>query len=726
MGPGTRASSSRQPDVKELFILHSLVQFRRVTLCLLLGFALLTANAGGQDSANRERYFPSSQMMTIGVYYYPEAWPPEQWERDIANIKRFGFEFVHIGEFAWAFMEPEEGKFDFAWLDRVVALAGKHGLKVVLCTPTPTPPIWLVQKHPEVLMVDDAGRTMVHGTRQHATWSSAVYRSYVAKIVTALGRHFGSNPNVWGWQLDNELSHYGKNYDYSEVSQQKFRQWLKAKYESIENLNRDWGASFWSQRYQNFDQIRMPNEREYVAQFNPHAMLDLQRWFAEEAADYLRFQTGLLRQQIRNQWITTNFMAMHREVSPALSRNDLDVMTWTIYPVHGQMNEGPLGYRLGNYDAMSFMHDYIRTLNSAQGIMELQPGQVNWGEVNPWPLPGAVRMWILHAFQNGARLVCTYRYRQPLSGAELYHKGIVEPDGVTPSPGGREYIQAIKDVQLLRAARPANAVEPREQAARRAALLYNFDNRWDLDNHTQTNRWNTVGHILKYHTALKRLGCPVDVIDETADFARHPFLVAPAYQLVDEKLTQRWKKYVEDGGHLVLTLRTGQKDRRGHLWEGAWAQPIVDLIGARITRYDVLPANLVGHVVASRKLYEWGVWGESLEPGAGATPLATYSDHFYKGSVAAVTRKLGRGTVTYIGVESLSGELELDLLRGVFDRAGVTTRNLPSGFQVDWREGFWIATNFTEVSQPAPLPLGAKILIGSKVVPPAGVTVWRN
>lgn len=706
--------------------MHSPVQFRPALLSVLLGFTLLTADVRGQTNNNRERYFPSPQMMTIGVYYYPEAWPPEQWERDIRNIKRFGFEFIHVGEFAWAFMEPEEGKFDFAWLDRVVELAGKHGLKVIMCTPTPTPPIWLVQKHPEVLMVDDAGRTMVHGTRQHATWSSDVYREYVAKIVTELGRHFGNNPNVWGWQLDNELSHYGRNYDYSEVSQQKFRQWLKAKYGHIENLNRDWGTSFWSQRYQNFDQIRMPNEREYVAQFNPHAMLDLQRWFAAEAADYLRFQTSLLRQNVKNQWITTNFMAMHREVSPALSRNDLDVMTWSIYPAHGQMNEGPLGYRLGNYDAMSFMHDYMRTLNSAQGIMELQPGQVNWGEVNPWPLPGAVRMWIMHAFANGARLVCTYRYRQPLSGAELYHKGIVETDGVTPSPGGREFIQAIKDVQLLRASRPANAVEPREQAARRTALLYSFDNRWDLDNHTQTNRWDTVGHILKYHKALKSLGCPVDVIDESADFARYPFLVAPAYQLVDEHLTQRWKKYVADGGHLVLTLRTAQKDRRGHLWEGAWAQPIVDLIGARITRYDVLPDNLMGHVEAARKPYEWGVWGESLEPGKGTTSLATYSDHFYKGNVAAVRRKLGKGTVTYIGVESLSGELERDLVSGVFDRAGVAVRNLPKGFQVEWRDGFWIATNFTELSQPAPVPTGAKLLIGSKVVPPAGVTVWTE
>lgn len=691
-------------------------------------WSLLSSGAHGQRVSNPQAdvYFPPGQMMTIGVYYYPEAWPPEQWERDISNIKRFGFEFIHVGEFAWAFMEPEEGKYDFAWLDRVVDLAAKNGLKVILCTPTPTPPVWLVQKHPEVLMVDDYARTMVHGTREHATWSSEVYRGYVAKIVTELGRRYGNNPNVWGWQLDNELSHYGKNYDYSEASQEKFRHWLKDKYKEIANLNRDWGTAFWSQRYQNFEQIRIPNEREYVAQFNPHSMLDFQRWFAENAADYLRFQTNLLRRYTKNQWITTNFMTTHREVYPTLSRNDLDVMTWTIYPVHGQMNEGPLGYRLGNADAMSFMHDYMRPLNGLQGIMELQPGQVNWGEVNPWPLPGAIHMWILRAFAGGARLVCTYRYRQPLYGAELYHKGIVETDGVTPSPGGREYMQAIKDMQLLRKSRRPNALEPREYAARRAALLYNFDNRWDLDNHKQTNRWDTMGHILKYETALKSLGCPVDVIDESVDFARYPFLIAPAYQLVDSQLIARWTKYAQDGGHLVLTLRTAEKDRRGQLWEGPWAQPILDLIGAHIPTYDVLPGNLSGKVESSGKTYLWGVWGESLEPRTGTNVLATYADQYYKGNVAAITRRLGKGSVTYIGVESLSGELEKDLLHEVFERAGVASRNLPNGFYIEWRDGFWIATNFTENAVPAPVPTSAKLLIGDREVPPAGVTVWME
>ena len=142
--------------------------FKRLVAVITVQALLAATTAAQIDVAqNRERYFPPAQMMTIGVYYYPEAWPQEQWERDLRNIKQFGFEFIHVGEFAWAFMEPEEGKFDFAWLDRVVELAAKHGLKVILCTPTPTPPVWLVKKHPEVLVVDDYGRRMEHGTRQH-------------------------------------------------------------------------------------------------------------------------------------------------------------------------------------------------------------------------------------------------------------------------------------------------------------------------------------------------------------------------------------------------------------------------------------------------------------------------------------------------------------------------------------------------------------------------------
>ncbi len=675
----------------------------------------------------RAGFFPDSEMMRIGAYYYPEAWPREEWGRDIGNMKKMGMEFVHMGEFAWAFMEPEEGKFDFSWLDECVDLCAKNGMKVVLCTPSPTPPVWLSKGHPEILMVDAAGRRMEHGTRQQGTWSSDVYRQYVGRIVAELGKHYGNNPNVWGWQLDNELSHYGKEPDFSEASQVKFRAWLRGKYGTIEKLNEDWGTAFWSQRYQSFEQIRLPNEKELVAQLNPQAVLDAQRWFAAEAADYLRFQAEILRQYCgHRQWITTNFMHDFAAVNPGLSGSDLDLMTFTIYPAHGNANEGPLGFRLGSMATLSFASDFFRSINGAHGIMELQPGQVNWGDVNPQPYPGAVHMWLMRAFAQGSKLVCTYRYREALSGAEMYHYGLVGTAGVTPSTGGLQYSQAVREIAMLRGLRQEGTQRPAVYAARQAGLLYSFEDRWDLDNHKQNVAWDTYGHLLKQYRGLKRVGAPVDVITEEKDFAKYPFLIVPAAQLVDAQLVERWRKYAEDGGHLVLTCRTGEKDRRGHLWEGPWAQPIQDLIGAKIAFYDTLPAPNVGTVENGGKKFKWVSWGEILEPAEGTEVLATYADQYYAGRAAAVTRTLGKGTVTYIGVDTVDGELEAALIRGVYERAGVKTETFDDGFAVDWRDGFWVATNFTEKKERVPAGEGVKILVGERELGPAGVAVWRE
>lgn len=698
-----------------------------------MGFAarfvpiMLALSLARWSMAQQTGHFPAQQMMNIGVYYYPEAWPENQWVRDIANIKKMGMEFVHMGEFAWAFMEPKDGQFQFDWLEKNVELCAKQGLKVVLCTPSPTPPVWLVREHPEVLMIDALGRRMDHGSREHACWIQPKYREHVAGIVDQLGRRFANNPAVWGWQIDNELSHYGKDYCYCDVCRDQFRAWLKNKYGTIANLNRDWGNAFWSQIYSDFDQISIPNPQQLPQQVNPHAQLDFQRWFSRSAADYIRFQARALRKHVGGkQWVTANFMNMHGAVYPPLSGKDLDITTWTLYPVHGQPNQGPLGFRLGDAAEMSFMHDYTRSINGLQGLMELQPGQVNWGDVNPQPYPGAIYMWIMRAFAADARLVCTYRYRQPLSGGELYHSGLVGPDGVTPSTGGVQFSKAAADVAKLRQHYRANVKEPVEYAARRTAILYNIDNRWDIENHKQTARWNTVNHVLCYYRALKRLGCPIDVITEDKDFAKYPFLIAPAYQLVDEALVKRWQVYAENGGHLILTCRTAQKDRRGHLWEAPWAAPIHDLIGATVPSYDVLPEAIQGKVAAGGIKHDWGTWGEVLSPREGTQVLATYADQFYSGKAAVVTRKLGRGSVTYVGVESLSGELESQLMRGVFQQASVKVEQFDEGLLIDWRDGFWIATNFSSKPQTLVLPPGTKMLIGSEQLAPAGVAVWQQ
>ena len=381
--------------------------------CLALLFATLAAAQPGPQQI--KTWFPPDQLMSIGVYYYPEAWPESQWERDIANIKKLGFEYIHLAEFAWAFMEPAEGNYQFGWLDRVIAIAQRNGLKVVLCTPSATPPVWLTHAHPEILMVNAEARQMDHGSREHADWSSPVYRQYVERIDAKMAEHYGSNPAVWGWQIDNELSHYNQGVSYGPPAQMKFRAWLREKYGTIDRLNAEQGNAFWSQMYSSFDQIDIPNQRDLVAWANPHALLDLRRWFADEAADYLRFQAGVLRRYAKNQWVTTNFMMNFNRINPALSEKDLDIMTFTMYPVSGGLFRGELGFRMGDPAVIAFTHDFMRNLGSGvEGPMELQPGQVNWAPVNPWPLPGVIHSWIMRRLRPGRpHLVCTYRYRQP-------------------------------------------------------------------------------------------------------------------------------------------------------------------------------------------------------------------------------------------------------------------------------------------------------------------------
>ena len=672
-----------------------------------------------------EKFFDKKDLMLVGSYYYPEQWPESNWERDIKKMGDLGFEFTHFGEFAWSTMEPEEGKYNFEWLDKAVALAEKYKIKVVLCTPTPTPPAWLTQKHPDVLMVNAEGRTIQHGARQQASWSSQTYGEYITKIVTLLAKRYGNNKAVWGWQIDNEPSHYGA-FDYSENAQKSFRDWLKNKYKTIENLNTVWGNAFWSQTYNNFEQIQIPNAKELVQQANPHALLDFKRFSADEAARFVLMQKDILRKYIQpTQWVTTNLMPFHSAVDP-LRMKDLDFQTYTKYLAEGyDLGYGEQGFRMGSANSIGFSNDFFRPINGVSGVMELQPGQVNWGLFNPQTMPGAVRMWMYHVMSGGNKFVCNYRFRQPLSGGEQYHYGIMKTDGITVSRSGDEYVKVITELKELRKWYKPETT-PEILVRRKTAILYNPDNRWEMENQPQTNQWDYMSHANRYYKALKSFGAPVDIIDESKDFANYPFLIAPAYQLLDDNLVARWKTYVENGGNLVLTCRTGQKDREAHLWEALFQKPILELIGAKEIYFDLLPTTLMGKVKMGTTSFDWNNWGDVMEPQDNSTAWAYYDNQFYKGKAAVLHRKLGKGTVTYIGADTDDGLLEKEVLTKIFDKANVPTLALPEGVLVEYSNGFWYGFNYSSQNQEIPVPANAQIIIGQKSLKPAEVVIWKE
>ncbi|MEA4839986.1 MAG: beta-galactosidase [Bacteroidales bacterium] len=674
-----------------------------------------------------QNFFKPEKMVETGVYYYPEAWNPDQWDRDFKKMADMGFEFTHIAEFAWAQIEPTEGQFDFKWLDKAVELAAKYNLKVIIGTPSAAPPVWLVRKYPEVLIEMSSGQTGQLGTRQYCSWSNPKYRELTTKLVAAMAKHFGNDKRIWGWQIDNEPSHYG-TYDFSPSAQSNFRKWLKKKYETVDKLNNAWGTAFWSGIYTDFSQIEIPNVQRLVSGAgSPISLVDFKRFSADECAEFISMQYHILHESIsKSQFVTTNYMHLHTDVDPWRNK-DLDFISYTMYPVAGYTKGiGDQGFRLGDPWRISYANDFFRPLKGVTGVMELQPGQVNWGYYNPLPYPGAVRAWLWNSFAGGLNFICSYRFRQPLFGSEQFHYGMVGTDGVTELSGGQEYRQFMKEIRELRKFYKPNMPMPTEYAARKTALLYNPDNLWETEVQKQTYQWDEIGLITRYYSALKTLCIPVDIIGEDRDLSTYPVVIAPAYQMVDRELIEKWRKYVENGGQLILTCRTGLKDRNGHLFEAPWADAITSLIGAKISMYDELSKETKAEVAFNGQKYLWSIWGDILEPYSGTETWATYANQFYAGKSSVVHRNLGKGSVTYIGVNTENGKLEKEILKKTYDVAHISTNEQPEGVMVNWRDGFWVSINYSSTKVNISIPKDAKIILGSQELDIAGVAVWLD
>lgn len=542
------------------------------------------------------------------------------------------------------------------------------------------------------MLKSEDGTVQDHGARQHASFASPVYRKLAYRMIEELARHYGNDSRIIGWQLDNEPA---VQFDYNQAAEEAFREFLKEKYHyNIQELNAAWGTAFWSEVYSRFEEITLPKTAQMF--MNHHQILDYRRFAAKQTNDFLNEQCRLIKKYAKNQWVTTNYIPDYDKGHIGGSK-DLDFVSYTRYMVYGD-NEGigRRGYRVGNPLRIAMANDFFRPVNGTYGVMELQPGQVNWGSINPQPLPGAVRLWLWSVFAGGSDFICTYRYRQPLYGTEQYHYGIVGTDGVTVTPGGREYEQFMKEIRSLRKDYRPKEDKPETYLKRKTAILWNPENYWSIDRQKQNATWNTFAHVDKYYRTLKSYAAPVDFISEEKDFSQYPVMIVPAYQLADKELVARWKKYVEEGGNLVLTCRTAQKDRFGRLPETPFGSMIDELTGNHIEFYDLLLSQDPGQVKMDGKVYTWNTWGEILQPGTSNEVWATYTNEFYEGKPAVTFRKLGKGSVTYIGVDSSDGALERQVLDKLYSRLQIEVMNLPYGVTMEYRNGLGIVLNYSD------------------------------
>jgi beta-galactosidase len=655
-------------------------------------------------------------MTHFGVDYYPEHWPRERWPIDARLMREAGIGLVRMGEFAWAKMEPAEGRFDFAWLDDAIGVLAAEEIQTVLGTPTATPPAWIIERHPEILPVDNTGAVRGFGGRHHDCQSNETYRGHIRRIVRAMARHFRSNPHVVGWQIDNELGNSHRNLCYCDSCARAFRAWLRVRYKTIETLNQAWGTVFWSQTYSTFDQVPVPLPTPNS--HNPSLLLDWKRFCSDLIVDFQRLQVTILREECPRQFITHNYMGFFDKTNYFDLAEGLDFIAHNQYPLHFRKDR----YPVAPPERLAATLDLMRGITRKPfWIMEQQAGPSGWETVSSTPRPGQLRLWTHQAVARGADTIVYFRWRTCLFGTEQFWHGILPHSG----EAGRRYDEIKRTIGEL--APIMDRLGEGGQGAE-VAMLWSYEQQWALQVQPHHPDFDYVAHLMTYYRAVYEAHVPIDLISERADLSPYRLVIAPLMFLMTPEMEAKFRAYIAGGGHLVLTMRTGVKDRNNQIIPHTLPGPLADVVGVRVDDYDCL----------------WGVsqgvrWlAEGSAPAGpcqkwcdiprleGARPLALYTTDYYAGTPAITENAYGEGRAYYVGTELPSVVMKAFMAHAL---AGANVAPLvataPEGVEVAHRRGrdadYLFLLNHTGMPVDICLPSQWKLLIGPE--PTAGAVL---
>ncbi len=591
--------------------------------------------------------------MVYGIDYYPEHWPQERWAEDLSLMKDAGINTIRIAEFAWTLMEPSDGVYNFRWLDEVIAIAAEKDIKIVLCTPTAAPPKWLMDKHPEIYQKDEFGHVRGFGSRRHYCFNSSVFMEYSKRIVKAMASHYFNNENVIAWQLDNEFGCHNTVRCYCEDCSSSFSKWLKNKYGAIDAFNEKLGMAFWSQQYNSFESVVLPahtvcdNKSSGMYAHNPGLFLDYCRFASDSVGDYAAMQISELRKAGITTPITHNFMGSFYDIDYFKLAKQFDFIAWDCYPniAHGPFSGLP---------EVSYNHDKLRGYtNNKFWIMEQDSGQNGWNFMHATPNPGEIRLWAYQAVAHGANGLVYFRWRPCLFGTEQYWHGILDHDGIP-----RQRYEEIKQTgaEML----SMSDVIDNTDVVSDACVLHSFDNTW-----SHSYQWHAEGFdynkiLYTVHNSILRNNINCDVRDAEADLSTYKLVVMPAYNISSENVAKKLTAYVENGGHLVITFRSGNRDEFNKINGLTLPGYFRGLCGIDVINYDPI-GN--GGRSASCMIGKFtpNVWCDIIDEKE-TTVLAEYTDGFYKGSPCITVNNHGKGKVYYIGCN-----MDIDALAPLFD-----------------------------------------------------------
>ncbi|MEU4834168.1 beta-galactosidase [Streptosporangium sp. NPDC023615] len=649
--------------------------------------------------------------MYYGGDYNPEQWPEPVWDDDVRLMRAAGVNLVSLGVFAWARIQRAEGEFDFGWLDRVMDKLHAGGIGVNLATATASPPPWASRAYPEILPKDASGATYWPGSRQAYAPTSPVYRRLAAELVTAIAERYASHPAVVMWHVNNE---YGCHLhaDYSDNAAVAFRAWLRGRYDGIEALNEAWGTTFWSQRYGDFEEIVPPRLAPYS--LNPSGLLDFKRFTSDALLDLYRMEKSIIRAAGGVQPVTTNFLGAFEPIDYRSWAPDLDLIADDSYPDPADAE---------SFRAAAFDRDLMRSLKPGVPwvLMEQAPDAVNWRTSNAPKAPGQMAALSVQAVARGADGVMFFQWRQSRSGSEKFHSAMV-PHAGTGTRTWKEIVELGRDLASF----------PRMSADVEApvALVYDWQNRWAVENSDHPVRFDHLEVVRQWHAAAHRRHVGVDVRHPGDDLSGYAVVIAPQLYLLTDASAANLAAYVAGGGTLLMSAFSDVVDEHDMFPLGGFTTRLADTLGLRVTDFGALPVDgthdattvtvsLEGTSLKGR------LFAEELDV-TDATVLGRFGDGRLRGRPALTSRVSGAGTAYYLATvpdEEGMGALVARILAGAGVRPVVD--GLPEHVEAVVRDGHLFLVNHSEEPFTPPSSLGRPIEAGSEAGDVIGAYGWR-
>jgi beta-galactosidase len=597
-------------------------------------------------------------LMYFGVDYHPEQWvypyagtpenPEGAWQRDAELMVSAGVNVVRIGEFTWGLCEPEEGKFDFAWLQRAMDILGKAGIKVVLATPTAAPPIWLTKKHPEILPIDEKGLTKREGTRRAVCLNSDRFWEASKKVVEQMAKALGKSPHLIAWQIDNSLGGNFTEASFNEDARRDWHLWLEAKYETVARMNEMMGLRHWGQVVTSFNQVPMPMAAP--THHNPALVLNWCRFCSDTIVQFVKMQADLLHELTPQRPVTTN-------LRPLLHRFDhfdlAEVIDFVSIESTAALKAKSSELACEIDMLRSLKKTGIRTPDGDSGfwVMEQKAGNVTWQDVNSLVRPGVLRMFTYQLVSRGATAILFFRWRQPRFGSEKFHGAVLSHSLSGDGRIFKEVSQLGDEMKLLAPAIKGTNVQSE------VCILYSHDNDWTLQQPQQPNKFFSLReHIQLFYNALHDKNILVDFARPTEDLSRYKLVLAPSLHLLSGGEADRLKLYVQNGGTLVATFNTGLVDEHNMAPDTGYPHDLTDLFGLEVLEFDQLPPGEENHLTfkgafPTSHMHPARLWCDLIEPKE-CQILATYAKDFYAGRPAMTLHTFGLGKAVYIGTLS--------------------------------------------------------------------------